>query len=98
MVPSARCTLCIEVVLAESLVLDQMATKMCYHKQAVISSVKAGSKTFPDAKSTDEAMHAVSKRLWVQLKTPSHLRKTCRGVLIAFHSVFIFVLLLGNPV
>lgn len=27
-----------------------MATKMCYHQQAVISSAKAGSKTFPDAK------------------------------------------------
>lgn len=66
-----------------------MATKMCYHKQAVISSIKAESKNFPDTKKYWWGYARCMEK--TMEKTPSHLRKTCQGVWITFHEVlFLF--------
>lgn len=63
-----------EVILPENLVLGQMTTKMW------LPLAKQGRKTFLMLKNIEEAVQDVSRRLWVQLRTPSHLRKICQRV------------------
>lgn len=85
-------------MLSEGLVLGQMATKLCYHKQAVISSIKAGSKNFPDTKKYWWGYARCMEKTMGAIEDTLPPQENLSGSLNYFSWSFIFVLLPANPI
>lgn len=85
-------------MLSEGLVLGQMATKLCYHKQAVISSIKAGSKNFPDTKKYWWGYARCMEKTMGATEDTLPPQENLSGSLNYFSLSFIVVLLPANPI